>query len=195
MSFTKEQLFTPHYQEMNKKMNAKHNWASANLNQLGPIILSAANEIEAESILDYGCGPAFLGKMMTSVMWPGVWRNYDPGVPEYEALPEPADLVVCNSVLEHSEPEFLDNVLDHLASVTKHTVLIIISCYPSGLVLEDGTSPHKIVENPNWWMPHLIKRFNFKRGDSNRQFFFRGTKPGIKSDSFDYASGDKKLGE
>ena len=48
------------------------------------------------------------------------YRPYDPAFPEY-GEPRGADLVCCIDVLEHIEPDLLDNVLDDLARITlKH---------------------------------------------------------------------------
>jgi len=42
---------------------------------------------------------------------------YDPVFPEY-GEPRPADLVCCIDVLEHIEPDLVDNVILELARVT-----------------------------------------------------------------------------
>ena len=42
------------------------------------------------SILDYGCGKGTLGKSLAEDTCYDV-RNYDPGVPKFQADPEPAD--------------------------------------------------------------------------------------------------------
>lgn len=167
-------LITPEYKALNTDYNNKHDWSSANLPQIAGLVLAAANEFEAESILDYGSGKHHLEKMMAKALRPGVFRSYDPGVEGIDTPPEPADVVVCNSVLEHIEPDCLEDVLADLARCTKKVAILIISCYPSGVLLADGSSPHRIVQNANWWLPHLLKHFKIKRCDDTRQFFFKG---------------------
>jgi len=70
-----------------------------------------------EDVLDYGCGK---GKLKAN-------KKYDPAIPEYAADPEPADLVVSFGVLEHIEPECLDDVLKHMASKTRKLCYMTIA--------------------------------------------------------------------
>lgn len=167
-------LISPTYKELNTDYNKKNDWQSANLKQVAGIVLNTAADYECESILDYGAGKHHLENMMAKALRPGVFRSYDPGVPGIDDLPHPADLVLCNSVLEHVEPECLDDVLADLVRCTQKVCLLVISCYPSGVKLKDGSSPHRIVESANWWMAQLLTRFQIKRADNTRQFFFKG---------------------
>ena len=43
--------------------------------------------------------------------------HYDPAIPEWSAPPAPRRFVACIDVLEHIEPDLLDNVLDDLKRV------------------------------------------------------------------------------
>jgi len=106
-----------------------------------------------EDILDYGCGKAKLKVRC---------RRYDPAVPEYSKLPSPADLVVCTDVLEHVEPEFLDNVLYHIKSLTKKKAYFTISCNPAKKTLPDGRNAHLIVRIPKWWEIRLSEFFKIE---------------------------------
>lgn len=108
------------------------------------------------SYLDYGCGK---GQLSTAVeqrcaKWEGfkVYR-YDPVT--HPDMPAPADFVTCCDVLEHIEPELLDNVLEHLASLMKIGGLLVISNRKSGKILADGRNAHLIIEPPEWWYERL----------------------------------------
>ena len=107
------------------------------------------------SVLDYGCG-----KGMLAVALDGLdVRNYDPAVPEFSAKPQPADLVVCTDVLEHVEPEHLDEVLAHLNRLARQRILLSISCRPAMKMLPDGRNAHLSLHPPEWWKAKLEEYF------------------------------------
>ena len=74
--------------------------------------------------------------------------------------PEPADLVVCTDVLEHVEPECLENVLDDLKRVTKQALFLAVSTRAANKSTSDGQNTHKIVEDLEFWRPKIRKRFD-----------------------------------
>lgn len=107
-----------------------------------------------DSVLDYGCGRCTLEKAL------GFYINkYDPCVPEFSARPDPADFVACTDVLEHIEPECLDDVLDDLQRVTRRAGYFVIATRPAAKTLPDGRNAHLIIESPEWWLPKLWNRF------------------------------------
>lgn len=123
-----------------------------------------------KTILDYGAGKGSLEKV-----FPGI-KMYDPGVDGIDQSPEPADLVLCCCVLEHIEPECLDDVLNHMRLMTLNRILILVSCFPSGETLADGRNAHLIVQDVDWWLPHLMKRWKINEAAKlpNRRFYFLG---------------------
>ena len=112
-------------------------------------------KFQPQSILDYGCGKGRLGKVFFRV------QSYDPAVPEFSAAPQPADFVVCTSMLEHVEPECLEDVLDALRDLAKKVVFLRVSTYPSSKRLSDGRNAHLIQEPFEWWLPLLMERWKF----------------------------------
>lgn len=100
-------------------------------------------------ILDYGCGK---GKL-------GLGKKYDPAIPEFSTDPDPADLLVSTDVLEHIEPDLLDNVLIHMKSKMKKQGFLTIGCSPASKKLPDGRNAHLIVRSPDWWIEKLKEHF------------------------------------
>jgi len=110
-----------------------------------------------ETILDYGCGK---GELKKSLFLRSV-REYDPAIPGKEKA-EPCDMVVCTDVLEHIEPELLDNVLKHLLEMTKKKLLVNIALVPAKKKLPDGRNAHLSVHDAFWWQAALEKYFKIQ---------------------------------
>lgn len=119
-------------------------------------VLELRDENEAVTVLDYGCGK---GKLKTGLGNPDWVSEYDPAIPGKDARPDLADIVVCTDVLEHIEPDLLDNVLTDLVRLTGKVAYLVIATRESGKCLPDGTSPHKIVQNAEWWREKLAEKF------------------------------------
>lgn len=107
-----------------------------------------------QSILDYGCGRGMLKIALFGTRCRDV-REYDPAIPGKDALPEPADLVVCSDCLEHIEPGKLNAVLAHLKALTRKALFVVIATRPSGKVLTDGRNAHLIIEDAAWWQTRV----------------------------------------
>jgi len=101
-------------------------------------------------ILDYGCGKRTLEEALGFPI-----ANYDPAIPGLDGTPEPHDLVVCTDVLEHIEPECLDDVLADIRRCTKLSAFVSICLAPSLKVLADGRNAHLILESKEWWLKKL----------------------------------------
>jgi hypothetical protein len=111
------------------------------------------------TVLDYGCGKRTLETTLPPICNMEFY-NYDPCIEGLDDTPEPADLVVCTDVLEHVEPECLENVLDDLQRVTKQALFLAVSTRAAQKSTSDGQNTHKIIEEQEWWRPKLRKRFD-----------------------------------
>lgn len=123
--------------------------------------------------LDYGAGHGGLGITIREQYSENNINviEYEPSRPNTVA-PEPAEYVVCIDVLEHIEPDLIDNVLDDLQRVTVNKGYYTISCRLATKILKDGRNAHLIVEQPDWWRPKLEQRFSiisesYEGGDKN----------------------------
>lgn len=104
------------------------------------------------SILDYGCGKGALGKALRDN---GVCAiaEYDPGIPGKDALPSPADYVVCTDVLPFVERDRLDDVIAHIVRLAIRGGFIAVP-FHSAEKIRTGGLPY-INEAPEWWRARL----------------------------------------
>jgi len=108
------------------------------------------------SVLDYGCGEGSLKKSLRPLL-PMVVRidEYDPAIAGKDSKPEFADLVVCTDVLEHIEPDCLENVLAHLKVLARKAVFVVVATRPSNKTMADGRNAHLIIEPDAWWQSRV----------------------------------------
>jgi len=146
--------FTEEYISQNAKLHIQNRRFGYNAAKRKSIIRELVEKYEAFTVLDYGSGKGSLKEVMGEIV-----KNYDPAIPEYSSLPDPADLVVCLDVMEHIEPPFVDNVLDHIKSLTLKAAYFIIVFHESKDILPDGRNAHVCIEDHKWWEEKLRKRF------------------------------------
>jgi hypothetical protein len=151
------QLITEEYRNMNKELHDTNKYYGTSGHRYLGAIIDVAKVIQTQDILDYGCGKSTLANNL-----PFPIKQYDPAVPKHSELPKPADLVVCTDVLEHIEPECVDDVIDHLASVTRIACFITVAIRPAKKFLSDGRNAHLIQALPIWWIKKLEARFEVK---------------------------------
>lgn len=149
------QLITDGYKKLNEQLHAEKRFYGAIGFRHLFSVLDLARKYNTQDILDYGCGKSSLARNL-----PFDIKEYDPAVEKFKALPLPADIVVCTDVLEHIEPELLDNVLSHLKSLTKKAGLFSVSTAPAYKTLPDGRNAHLIVESYMWWLNKLDNYFD-----------------------------------
>ena len=121
-------------------------------------ILEFAKMLQTKDILDYGCGKRTLQDALGFDI-----RNYDPCIPGLDATPEPATLVVCTDVLEHIEPECLDDVLADLRRCVKRVGFFTIATRPAKKYLADGRNAHLIQQDARWWLDKLWAHFRISQ--------------------------------
>ena len=130
--------------------------------QYGPLISQIVNRLEVSHLIDYGSGSKMGLAKGLKVSHKLTYQAYDPGVPELAGDPTPAQMVACVDVLEHIEPECLENVLDHIASLTEVVAFLSVHMGPALKVLPDGRNAHLIQEPVEWWLPKIMKRFDLQ---------------------------------
>jgi hypothetical protein len=117
-----------------------------------------SDEIKPNSILDFGCSHgASLKKIKEDFSYIQKIHGYDPGVEEYEEKPKHVyEYLLCTDVIEHIEPEYLEETLSYIDSLFTRKAWVIIACYPAKKKLLDGRNAHLIIEDSEWW----IQTFN-----------------------------------
>jgi predicted TPR repeat methyltransferase len=167
-------LISKAYARQNKAMHeaprgygtSSHKW----VNTVFQIVMKSTYS----SLLDYGCGSCCLrkgGKGKTSES-EGLeakfnkanryvhYAEYDPAVKAKCALPRSTfDFVVCTDVLEHIEPECLDDVLAHIFSLTIKSAFFVISLKEANKFLPDGRNAHLLIHSREWWEKKIGEYF------------------------------------
>ncbi len=151
-------LITDEYKKLNEALHENPHYGSNNAHRWVKVINDLTWEYETFSVLDYGCGKGNLSKIMTKMSV----HNYDPAVPEFSATPVPEDIVICTDVMEHIEPECLDNVIEDLKRVTNIVLVVNIALRPAKKHLADGRNAHLIVEDIEFWQDKFLKYFDLQ---------------------------------
>lgn len=113
------------------------------------------NTLDVNSVLDFGCGKGNLVKTLKEIYPNKTIIGIDPANPEFDNPLSKVDLILSTDVLEHIEPDFIDDTLKEIADNCKHTYHLI-SCAPAKLVLPDGRNAHLIQQSPEWWRKKFL---------------------------------------
>lgn len=152
-------LISEEYRAMQRRLHENPNYGVASV-QYAPIVAEVIEAVGAEEILDYGAGKGRLGQTLKQLIArPLRIHHYDPAIPQWSAPPAPCRFVACIDVLEHIEPELLDNVLDDLRRVTLGVGVFTVHTGPAVKMLADGRNAHLIQKPASWWLPKLMERF------------------------------------
>ncbi len=148
-------LISDEYIQLNKTLHKEKKSYGITARNHTSSIRAVIRDMGIITILDYGCGKGLLRQKFGPMV-----KEYDPAIEGKESPPEPAELVCCIDVLEHIEPECLDDVLDHLRGLATRAVYLTVACGPAKKILSDGRNAHLIQEPAPWWLPKLMERFD-----------------------------------
>lgn len=146
------------YREQLQKLHAEHDgWGSTAHSKASDILA----RLEGNVILDYGCGKGTLKKAMSDLRDDVEVVEYDPGIPGKDSVPDRHyDLVVAVDVMEHIEPDYLEDVLKDIAHHARNGgIWLLIHTRPAGARLPDGRNAHLIQEGLEWWTDKLEPHF------------------------------------
>jgi hypothetical protein len=149
-------LITDEYKEMQPELHKNPDYGVSST-IFAPIVDLVISEYKIKELLDYGAGKC---RLRDSLEQPVKYTPYEPSNPLWDATPEPCELVACIDVLEHIEPELLDNVLDDLKRLVLSYGIFTIHTGAAMKVLPDGRNAHLTQENWDWWRVKLSNRFD-----------------------------------
>jgi hypothetical protein len=151
MAYSKEYL---------KQLTALHNKSSFGSGGEIPLIIKEIlDNGKVKSFLDFGSGKGYLSQAISEA-YPNIkLYTYDPVTSPIE-LPSRVDLTYSSDVLEHVEPNLLEQTLDDLFDRTTMYQYHLIACHPAKKKLDDGRNAHLIIEDPDWWKQKL-KKYNW----------------------------------
>lgn len=149
-----------YFEILQHEHNTPNKWGKAAKSRFVQIVEFIKKQ-QYTDILDYGAGSANRLSGMLESEYPGEFTctDYDPGIPEISQKPAPHNLVTCVDVLEHVEPDLLNNVLSDLQRVTLKAGYFVISTVPASRILKNGKNAHLIIETAEWWEQQLLEYF------------------------------------
>ena len=164
-------LITKDYRIQNKILHHKSSTFGASGYRYAERVRGLMEEFHTQDVLDYGCGKGTLKIALNLPI-----REYDPCIPSKSAQPDPADIVTATDVLEHIEPDCLDDVLNHLHSLAKKALFLTIACRPAHKKLPDGRNAHLLVRAKIWWELRLLEKWSISDSgpleDENEYWFY-----------------------
>lgn len=126
------------------------------------MVSDIVNRLGVTHLLDYGCGENVTLAKNLKLNAKLTYQAYDPCVERFSAPPLPAELVCCLDVLEHIEPDLLDNVLDDLTRLCEGVMFLSVCTKAALKVLPDGRNAHLIIEPIQWWLPRVWDRWDIQ---------------------------------
>jgi hypothetical protein len=176
------EIITPRYAALNSTLHKKRREYGAYGRRYAEHVYGLLALYRPQSVIDFGCGKGSLAveveKLIadrqpsrfrknrefaarrTDLHMPD-WQDFDPAIEGKDTLPElPADLLVTTDVLEHVEPELLDNCLDTIIGLTGRFLFAAVALKFSNKTLADGRNTHQIVESENFWIDRFKPIFN-----------------------------------
>jgi hypothetical protein len=152
-------LISEDYRKMQEALHRNPNYGMASVD-FAPLVAKFMQQVGTFELLDYGAGKGRLGATLETMFEERFTIHYyDPAIPQWSAPPEPCKFVACIDVLEHIEPELIDNVLDDLKRVTAGVGVFTVHTGPAKKVLTDGRNAHLIQQRAAWWLPKFLDRF------------------------------------
>lgn len=152
-------LISDDYRRMQQALHQDPKYGVASV-EYAPLVSQVLEMVGASELLDYGAGKGRLGETLrANIGRPLTIHHYDPAIPQWSAPAAPCRFVACIDVLEHIEPDLLDNVLDDLKRVTAYVGVFTVHTGAANKVLSDGRNAHLIQQPPSWWLPRFMARF------------------------------------
>ena len=145
------------------KSAGEKGWGNTANTKYYKVITDLIERRKCSEILDYGAGWGGLKHSLSTDMPDLIVHEYEPSRDDVSGLAKPCEFVVCCDVLEHVEPDLLEDVLDDLERVVSDTAYFTIFFHPALRTLSDGRNAHLIVKPFEWWLRKLSHRFYIRQ--------------------------------
>ena len=135
------------------------------------------------SLLDFGCGKAFLYKNKFKIgdkeftNLSDFWnlKNiylYDPGLEEYSDYPKGKyDGIICTDVVEHIPEDDVLNFIDELFKLSNKFIFVVIATMPASKFFDDGKNIHLSLKDQEEWKKIFLE-FKKKYPNINQYIYF-----------------------
>jgi 2-polyprenyl-3-methyl-5-hydroxy-6-metoxy-1,4-benzoquinol methylase len=149
-------MISTEYKSILKSINGLENFGKRK--SLPKYLETIIDNCNPTSVLDFGCG---VGSLVNTLALKYPQKNiygYDPGNENFsnKFKNQKFDLVISTDVLEHVEPEFLDQTLEFLKEKSNR-FYHLIALAPSKVILPDGRNAHLILKSKDWWRDKFVK--------------------------------------
>ena len=153
------------YRQMQTQLHQDPDYGMASVHY-APMVAQVIKTVGAHEMLDYGAGKGRLGVALKQHLNQELKIfQYDPAIPEWSKPPAPCNFVACIDVLEHIEPDLLEDVLDDLERVTARVGIFSVHTGPAKRILPNGRNAHLIQQPAAWWLPKIFDRFELMSFD------------------------------
>lgn len=152
-AFTFDDFCSPYYRKQLLQMHGKHvadgkgRWGRSGHRHWSEV-KNFANKLGAKWILDYGAGAETFAR--EAVKEGFRVEQFDAGTDKI-VLPKQVDISTSADVLEHVEPEKIDNVLRFLYLIARKGGWHKIALKEANKKLPDGRNAHILLRSPEWW--------------------------------------------
>lgn len=166
--------FSPYYYEIIKKYQLFHingteklppskTFMGYSLTKWVGKIKEIINLNNCKSILDFGCGKAFLytnSLNINNINYKNItefWNVkdvylYDPGVVKFSTYPNKKyDGVICTDVIEHIPENDIMNFIQDIFDLSEKFVFIVVALMPASKQFDDGKNIHLCLKSKNEW--------------------------------------------
>lgn len=144
---------TESYIEELKKLHEKKSFGKSS--KIPGDVIECIEKYNIKSLLDFGCGKGLTLEAVRQ-QYPDIkCTGFDPGREGLDVMPDSVDLIYSSDVLEHIEPDQLDQTLTDLYNRSNKAMYHLIACHPAKKGLSDGRNAHLIIESPDWWRKKL----------------------------------------
>ena len=140
-----------HSKEYLEELKLLHNKKTFGLNKNIPdIVKKLIDEKNIKSFLDYGAGKGHTSNTISETYPDIELHTFDPATFP-NPLPDQVELTYSSDVLEHIEPDLINETLQDLCNRSTRYQYHLIACHPAKKALSDGRNAHLIIESPKWW--------------------------------------------